>query len=466
MILRIPLACCAVKPALFFLLIPVCALGIEIDWETTSDFYSCFYELVESSDGNLVIAGHKNDQPCLFKYEFGGDTLWTCLPEPYLAGEGELKWVEECSQGYITCGWVQQTGATLDYLIALIGFEGELIWSRILDTGYDEEGYVITEGNSGVFYTTGYTFFEAGEKRDLWLLKLSSAGDTLWTVKWSNPNSCIGRGIDETSEGDVAIFAHAGRAQYLLFNGSGSLKSSHYYWEITVAGCSGMVMIPSGYCFITTWYCYVANVNCFGFINWVDSYFHLSGSPNFYGIKETRDNGFVVVGATNDYYPNKGYNYGGLIQRISAEGEDLWWDYQVRTSSYSSYYYGVIQYSSGGYVAVGKSVSKGWQVFYAPEEGISPEDESSRGLRLISVSPDPFRNVLKFEFTVSSTTDLTICIFDLQGREIDCIVSRNFSPGSYTEFWNPSENVSVGCYFAVLESTGGMIVRRVIKINT
>ena len=253
------------------------AEAVDILWETTTDFPAKFYEVTETTDGGLAISGSMEGRPCLFKYEVGGDTLWTCLGVPQTSSTGTLAWVVEVPQGYITCGSVTPSGGDSDYLVALIGFDGELIWSRTFDTGYDEAARAIIRNSLGYYYVTGYRD-TAEDLLRVWTMKLSSLGNTIWAETWGNVNTCRGNNLVETPDGDITVIAQSGRPSMLVYDRYGNLLWNRYYWEITVTSPRGLTMDSDGYCFATYFYCIVCRTYLFGDTECIEGFSAVAGT--------------------------------------------------------------------------------------------------------------------------------------------------------------------------------------------
>ncbi len=51
-------------------------------------------------------------------------------------------------------------------------------------------------------------------------------------------------------------------------------------------------------------------------------------------------------------------------------------------------------------------------------------------------TPNPFNPETKINFQIPSTSDVTLKIYDLLGREVVTLVSERMNPGTYSASWN------------------------------
>jgi len=78
--------------------------------------------------------------------------------------------------------------------------------------------------------------------------------------------------------------------------------------------------------------------------------------------------------------------------------------------------------------------------------GISEEIRTPNNYSLEDSHPNPFNNSVLVNYTLPLTTDVTLKIYDLLGREISTLVSERKPAGEYTVSWD-AENVPSGVYF-------------------
>ena len=92
--------------------------------------------------------------------------------------------------------------------IIRIDENGDTLWTRVYGGSDLDRGYSVIESPFGGFLITGPTkSFGAGEQ-DIWLVKIDSNGDTLWTKTYGGANIDGGLSIIECSSGGYLIAGH------------------------------------------------------------------------------------------------------------------------------------------------------------------------------------------------------------------------------------------------------------------
>jgi len=88
----------------------------------------------------------------------------------------------------------------------------------------------------------------------------------------------------------------------------------------------------------------------------------------------------------------------------------------------------------------------------------TPEDAS-----LLRISPNPFNGILNVNYTLTSSTPLSLTLCDLTGRCIKTLVENSLqSPGDYQISPN-FQSLQKGVYLIVMKTSGKTIIRKVVK---
>jgi len=98
--------------------------------------------------------------------------------------------------------------------------------------------------------------------------------------------------------------------------------------------------------------------------------------------------------------------------------------------------------------------------------GPIPVEAGAAASRLeLSASPNPATNSLHFEFSLEREADVTLEVFDLEGRRVATPFAGHLSAGPASAAWNMNaragEAVGPGVYFARLEALGRTTYTRV-----
>ena len=84
----------------------------------------------------------------------------------------------------------------------------------------------------------------------------------------------------------------------------------------------------------------------------------------------------------------------------------------------------------------------------------------------ISCIPNPFKNETSLTITVERDSEVSLIVYNLQGKEIKTIYTGELSQGNHQFIWsgenNKNEKVAPGLYFAVLNSGNGVNVKKLI----
>ena len=447
------------------LLIPFYSFGLEPEWVTETDFQACFYEAIEIPGDSIAVAGSFEGRPCLFMYEIGGDTLWTCLPDSLETSTGALAWVDDVPEGFITCGSLVPEGNDKRCLVALIDRSGNIVWKRTYDlaVGEQDAARCILRSSTGDYYFTGYAD-PSGNHLVVATVRLSSSGDIIWSDFWGNINTCRGINIVENPYGEFAVIAQSGRPSLIVYTELGNIVLCRYYTTITVTPPSGLAVNSTGYCFATKYYCKICKLDLFGVPLWIHGFSGVTGENYFMGLKETGDGGYIAAGWLSEFYPGETMaTHDGWIVRISSEGA-LEWNHRYIDGTRSSVeFMGVIEYSSGGYLAIGSIAGHGLQVFYPPEEGI--EAIPAELPITFSCSPCPFSYQVNISYELLEPSDVNISIYDTVGR---CLESMHYSfvpQGEHSVVWEPGRSLSNGCYIVQIELQGVSLSKRIILLR-
>ena len=86
------------------------------------------------------------------------------------------------------------------------------------------------------------------------------------------------------------------------------------------------------------------------------------------------------------------------------------------------------------------------------------------GFELNDVYPNPFNPSTTINFTVSNDVNLSLVIYDMNGRIVDTLIDSNVVPGVYDITWNAS-NYASGVYFAKLSSGAFEQTQKLILIK-
>jgi hypothetical protein len=184
------------------------------EYEISGHNFNLGFFVKETSDGGFIITGEtgiSNEEYqavalWLLRTNSDGDTLWT---KTY-GGEnnGDLRiglCVKEIdSGGYIVTGSKSESGIWL----LRTDENGDTLWTKTYGGGMGnhilqthDRGYMITGGTeSGILFSSLIP-----QLSDLWMLKVDSLGDTLWTREYGGIDGDVGRCIQQTPDSGYIV---------------------------------------------------------------------------------------------------------------------------------------------------------------------------------------------------------------------------------------------------------------------
>ncbi|MCD6595977.1 T9SS type A sorting domain-containing protein [bacterium] len=180
-----------------------------------------FY-VIQTSDGGYIVVGESDSftgyfNVYIFKTDSSGVVEWTKNYCGY--GYAHSYAIAELADGnFVIAG--RTSGFTPlemdnDVYIIKIDSLGDSLWTRTYAGEGDEEGpyddiaYSITQTSDGGFAVVGYTSYWVGHD-DVWLLKVNASGDTLWTRVYGGDNFDYANSVVQASDGGYVIAGSAG----------------------------------------------------------------------------------------------------------------------------------------------------------------------------------------------------------------------------------------------------------------
>lgn len=240
------------------------------------------------------------------------------------------------------------------------------IFSKTLGSTVSELVTGVQQSHDGGVVVCGYTIASAFGDNDIFVIKLDTSGNIVWSNLYGGTGNDQATSIVRTADGFVIAghsnsFGATGFDPFTLkIDNSGNIQWSKYYrWYNEDYGNNIIQTSDGGY--IMTGYSnsqtiggydvYALKLDASGSIMWVRFY---GGAANDYGnaIQETGDQGYIIGGYTFSF----GNLGDGYVIKIFGDGGYNW----------SKTYGGVgfdnikdLQKSSNGYIACGSTVSFG-----------------------------------------------------------------------------------------------------------
>jgi len=283
-------------------------------------------------DGGYIIVGYRNTfgasdkDVYVIKTNAFGDTVWTRTYGGALADYGSAI-IENPAGSYVIVGSTNSFGAGLQdiYVICINGI-GDTLWTRTYGGASLETGSDIKRLSNGDYLILGSTNSFGAGGSDIYLIRINSNGDTVWTRTYGGAVDETGNSLQLTASGGFVITGSttsfgAGSSDifFITTNDSGNVVNS----TITYGGPNGN---EYGNCGIQTTdggYLLAGSTTSYG-AGYNDAYLiktDINGTiqhqKTFGGtsydlanqVQQTSDGGFIIVGSTQSFGNGSSYIY-------------------------------------------------------------------------------------------------------------------------------------------------------------
>jgi hypothetical protein len=240
----------------------------------------------------------------------------------------------------------------------------DTVWTRTYGGSNIDVAYSVCETSDGGYAACGYTYSFGAGLQDAYLVRINSAGDTIWTKTFGGASMDGAHFVREASDHGFVIAGYTeslgggGKNMYLIKTDSlGNAEYIRTYvtplMDVAYAFCetpdSGYIFIgykngPSGWVKGDLWILKTdATLDTF----WTREY---GGTGEDYGvtIQPTQDGNYIIAGITSSFGAN-GKN--AWMLKIDSLGDTLWT--KVYGNNLEDVGYGVCCTSDSGYIVAG-----------------------------------------------------------------------------------------------------------------
>jgi len=220
--------------------------------------------------------------------------------------------------GYILAGYTESFGeGHSDIWVVKLSFAGDIEWQRTYGGLQNEEAYSIQETSDGGYIAAGYTDSFGLGNTDIWVLKLTSKGDIEWQHTFGGSGDDWANSVQQTSDGG-----------YIIGGSSDSFGNGEVdFWVIKISSL--------------------------GNFEWQDIYTPFVNSY-LRSIKETSDGGYITVG---HIFPSLNNSVDLLILKLDSIGRIEWQRYYG--GSQNDWANVIQETGDGGYFVAGYTESFG-----------------------------------------------------------------------------------------------------------
>lgn len=439
----------------------------------------------KTSDGNYIVTGHmgatspsSTRDVFLMKIDEACDTFWTRR----IGGSDEEKGysvIETNDGGFAVTGYTKSYGAGGNdvYLIKTDSL-GQLEWEKWYGGSLDEDGHGLIQTADGGYIIGGRTSSYGSGQSDIWLIRTDLNGDTLWTKLLGGEKTDWLDKLIKTSDGNFVF-----TGSYGVPDGAGYIP----YWYLVKFNIDGDTLWTKRYDFssgrgydlvevengnlITVGYMYsnpafLMKVNNMGDTLWTKSY-DVNTPYGLMAIDKTDDNGLVILpGEINSMYAAI------EVLKIDESGNVVFTDTIGYNHTYTASCYtmgnDILSIGANDYLTLGdgKIDNNSFWNLLITRKGVHltvltdvEEDEEitfsqPTDYQLFQNYPNPFNPTTTIRFSIPTSGNVTLKIYDILGREVKTMLSEFKSPGTYGVTFD-SDGLASGIYFYQLSAVSG-----------
>ncbi|MBW8330863.1 MAG: hypothetical protein K0M40_02500 [Prolixibacteraceae bacterium] len=163
---------------------------------------------IQTNDEGILVIGDDSDDIYIVKADKNGIKIW----DKHYGGRNsdhayDVK--QTSDNGYIVVGSTDDFGkyeSTNVYILKLNSI-GDTLWTKAYGTDFGDYGYSITESLDKGFVITGMTYDYSTGMQNLLILKIDKNGNQKWLKICKCENSYIGKSIIPTNDGNYIILA-------------------------------------------------------------------------------------------------------------------------------------------------------------------------------------------------------------------------------------------------------------------
>jgi hypothetical protein len=185
-----------------------------------------FYALTAFEGSYLVAAGKRSspttqEDASVMLMNLNGDSIWS--REVLAPSNEEFSCIEKSSFNEIYCaGSAHSTTTLFDYIVSKFSAIGQIEWSHNFGGLEEERAFDMLLEESGNIVIFGYTNSFPGTSTNVWMLRLNSDGDSLWSRSYgtsNEPEVPFGACANESGYAVCGYVSNRGLILQIGFNG-------------------------------------------------------------------------------------------------------------------------------------------------------------------------------------------------------------------------------------------------------
>jgi len=199
----------------------------NVVWSKKYDNLGDAYGPNEIADGNFVLAGGDTGGLVIAKFDTSGNIIWANSYGDIATSY--FKPIETHDKAITSLGWTYSLGAGMhDFYFVKTDSLGNLLWAKSYGGSDADIGQCFTETKDNGFILVGMTTSFNAVDYDLYVIKIDSIGNTIWSKKYGTPASDIPYSVDITPDNGYLISGVSGtwKMSVLKIDSAGTIEWS------------------------------------------------------------------------------------------------------------------------------------------------------------------------------------------------------------------------------------------------
>jgi len=397
--------------------------------------------VAETTDNGLILFGGTSsfgvEQSAIYliKTDSNGDSLWTKVIELSDYDYAGCNFgIQTSDGGYVIVGNGIPENSNEDIFLLKTDENGNVLWTRNIEGSIDNSwdlGKCVQQTNDNGFIIAGSTGAPDQSPGNVYLIKTNAIGDTLWTKQFNGNGNSHGNYIQQTNDGGFIITGYV------------------EYYGVT----SDIYLIRTDEIGDTLWTSKIGGqFDCMGFC-----------------VKQTTDEGFVVVGSIHDLGSDETYN--AYILKTNSFGDSLWsQSYGDELSVANS----IITTEEDEYIIAGStnySSSPTQSDAFLLKLGYETSTDNIINKSHFSAMnyPNPFNPSTSIKFSIQNESIAELSIFNVKGQMVKTLINESLNIGAYSVIWDgkneSGESVCSGIYFYQIKTQTETITKRMLLLK-
>ena len=144
------------------------------------------FSVCQTADNGYILTGYTDSYGAgrediyLVKVDANGDTAWT-KTYGYESFDNGNDVIQTSDGGYVITGVIDSSIQGADIPLIKTDATGQVIWARQYGGRYGDVAYAVKQTRDGGFIVAGWTDSYGAGKKDVFLIRTNSAGDTIFT---------------------------------------------------------------------------------------------------------------------------------------------------------------------------------------------------------------------------------------------------------------------------------------------